>query len=45
MKRDKHISKKKEEALARFTSATGLRRAEMQRIEAEDLFFEMARLG
>ena len=40
VKRDKHISKKKEEALARFTSATGLRRAEMQRIEAEDLFFE-----
>lgn len=39
-KRDKHISKKKEEALARFTSATGLRRAEMERIEAEDLVFE-----
>ena len=34
------ISQEEEEALARFTSATGLRRAEMQRIEAEDLFFE-----
>lgn len=38
--RDKHISDKKEEELARFTSATGLRRKEMIMIEAEDLFFE-----
>lgn len=38
--RDKHISDKKEEELARFTSATGLRRKEMTMIEAEDLFFE-----
>lgn len=38
--RDKHISNKKEEELARFTSATGLRRKEMTMIKAEDLFFE-----
>lgn len=38
--RDKHISDKKEEELARFTSATGLRRKEMTMIEAEDLFFK-----
>ena len=38
--RDKHISDKKEEELARFTSATGLRRKEMTMIKAEDLFFE-----
>ena len=38
--RDKHISDKKEEELARFTSATGLRRKEMTMITAEDLFFE-----
>lgn len=38
--RDKHISEKKEEELARFTSATGLRRKEMTMIRAEDLFFE-----
>lgn len=38
--RDKHISDKKEEELARFTSATGLRRKEMTMIRAEDLFFE-----
>ncbi len=38
--RDKHISEKKEEELARFTSATGLRRKEMTMIKAEDLFFE-----
>ena len=38
--RDKHISNKKEEELARFTSATGLRRKEMTMIRAEDLFFE-----
>ena len=31
---------KKEEELARFTSATGLRRKEMTMITAEDLFFE-----
>lgn len=39
-KRDKHISDKKEKELALFTSAIGLRRAEMTKIEAEDLFFE-----
>lgn len=38
--RDKHISDKKEEELACFTSATGLRRKEMTMITAEDLFFE-----
>ena len=38
--RDKHISDKKEEELARFTSATGLRRKEMTMIRAEDLFFK-----
>ena len=38
--RDKHITDKKEEELARFTSATGLRRKEMTMIKAEDLFFE-----
>lgn len=38
--RDKHISEKKEEELARFTSATGLRRKEMTMIKAEDLFFK-----
>lgn len=38
--RDKHISDKKEEELARFTSATGLRRKEMTMIKAEDLFFK-----
>lgn len=38
--RDKHISDKKEEELARFTSATGLRRKEMTMITADDLFFE-----
>lgn len=38
--RDKHILDKKEEELARFTSATGLRRKEMTMITAEDLFFE-----
>ena len=38
--RDKHISDKKEEELARFTSATGLRRKEMTMIESDDLFFE-----
>lgn len=40
VERDKHISDKKEEELARFTSATGLRRKEMTMIRAEDLFFE-----
>lgn len=38
--RDKHISDKKEEELARFTSATGLRRKEMTMIRAKDLFFK-----
>lgn len=42
--RDKHISDKKEEELARFTSATGLRRKEMTMIRAEDLFLRMGRL-
>lgn len=40
VERDKHISSEKERVLARFTSATGLRRAEMMRITAEDLFFQ-----
>lgn len=38
--RDKHISEKKEEELARFTSATGLRRKEMTMIKSDDLFFK-----
>lgn len=38
--RDKHISDKKEEELARFTSATGLRRKEMTMIKSDDLFFK-----
>ena len=38
--RDKGISERTEEALARFTSATGLRRAEMTKIRANDLFFQ-----
>ena len=38
--RDKHISDKKEEELARFTSATGLRRKEMTTIKSDDLFFK-----
>ena len=36
----KHISEATERKLARFTSATGLRRAEMTRITSDDLFFE-----
>lgn len=40
VKQDSHISDKTEERLSRFTSATGLRRAEMQKIEADDLFFK-----
>lgn len=40
VKRDKHISSKTEEKFARMTSALGLRRAEMKRIKAEDLFFK-----
>lgn len=40
VKQDKHVSDKTEERLSRFTSATGLRREEMKRIEADDLFFE-----
>lgn len=43
VERDKHISKKELQKLSRFTSATGLRRAEMLRITAEDLFFENGR--
>lgn len=38
--RDKHISDKKEEELARFTSATGLRRKEMTMIKSDDIFFK-----
>ncbi len=38
--RDKHISDKKEEERARFTSATGLRRKEMTMIKSDDLFFK-----
>ena len=37
---DSHVSEKTEARLSRFTSATGLRRAEMLKIEAEDLFFK-----
>ena len=37
---DKNISAETEAKLARFTSATGLRRAEMTKITAEDLFFK-----
>lgn len=40
VKQDSHISNKTEERLSRFTSATGLRRAEMLKIEADDLFFK-----
>ena len=40
VKSDKHISEATERRLARFTSATGLRRAEMTRITSDDLFFE-----
>lgn len=40
VKGGKHISDETERVLARFTSATGLRRAEMKQIEAEDLFFK-----
>lgn len=40
VKQDSHISNKTEERLSRFTSATGLRRAEMQKIEADVLFFK-----
>ena len=36
---DKHISEATERRLARFTSATGLRRSEMTKITADDLFF------
>lgn len=38
--RDKHISQATEEKFARLTSSWGLRRAEMTRICAEDLFFK-----
>ena len=40
VEQDSHISNKTEERLSRFTSATGLRRAEMLKIEADDLFFK-----
>lgn len=43
VKQDSHISDKTEERLSRFTSATGLRRAEMLKIEADDLFFKGGR--
>ena len=38
--RDKDLSAKTEQKYARFTSAFGLRRAEMEQIRAEDLFIE-----
>lgn len=37
---DKHISEATERRLARFTSATGLRRSEMTKITSDDLFFK-----
>ena len=37
---DKHISDKREQELARFTSALGLRRSEMLRIQANALYFK-----
>ena len=37
---DSHVSEKTEARLSRFTSATGLRRAEMLKITSDDLFFE-----
>lgn len=37
---DRHISEATESRLARFTSATGLRRSEMLKITSDDLFFE-----
>lgn len=37
---DKHVSDATERRLARFTSATGLRRSELVRIESTDLFFK-----
>lgn len=40
VKQDSHISNKTEERLSRFTSATGLRRAEMLKITSDVLFFE-----
>ena len=40
VKQDSHVSNKTEEKLSKFTSATGLRREEMKRIEADDLFFK-----
>lgn len=40
VKRDGNISGKKEAQLARFTAATGLRRSEITKITAEDLFFK-----
>lgn len=40
VKQDSHVSNKTEERLSKFTSATGLRREEMKRIEADDLFFK-----
>lgn len=40
VKQDSHVSDKTEERLSKFTSATGLRREEMKRIEADDLFFK-----
>lgn len=40
VKRDGNISGKKEAQLARFTAATGLRRSEITKITADDLFFK-----
>lgn len=38
--RDKDFSKKTEQKYARFTSALGLRRSEMENLESSDLFFK-----
>lgn len=43
VKQDSHVSDKTEQRLSRFTSATGLRREEMKKIEAEDLFFKQGK--
>ena len=40
VKSDKHVSEATERRLARFTSATGLRRSELVKIESTDLFFK-----
>lgn len=40
VKRDENISDEKEAHFARFTAATGLRRSEITKITADDLFFK-----